>query len=89
MARQAIQDRLAGFRRVTSELVEELAVEVGVAEPDHGAAQPGGVERRGEHLDHLGGPLGGLDADQLDAGLAELARLAALGAHGAVGAADV
>ena len=34
---------------------EQLAVEVGVAEADHRAVEPGRVERRLEHLDHLGG----------------------------------
>ena len=70
-------------------LVEQLAVEVGVAEPDHGPRQAGRVKRRGQDLDHLGGALGSLGAEQLDAGLHELPHLAALRADRAVGVADV
>ena len=54
---EPLEDALAR-RLVDPELLEQLAVEVGVAEPDHRPRQPGRVERRGEHLDHLGGALG-------------------------------
>jgi hypothetical protein len=74
---------------VHPELVEELAVEVGVAQPDHGSGQPRGVERRAQDLDRLGGPLRRLGADQLHAGLCELPHLPALGADRAIGVADV
>ena len=67
---EAVEDRLAGAIAVDAELGEQLAVEVGVAEPDHRPGEAGGVERRGEHLDDLRGALGGLGADQLDPGLA-------------------
>ena len=71
------------------ELGQQAAVEVGVAEPDHGAVEPGGVERRLEHADHLGGALGAGRADQLDPGLDEFAHLAPLRQHRAVGGGEV
>ena len=71
------------------ELGQQLAVEVGVAEADHGAVEAGRVERRLEHLDHLDGPLRRRGADQLDPGLGELAHLAALRAHRAEGVGQV
>ena len=85
---EAAEDRVARLA-LDAELGQQLAVEVGVAEADHRAVEPGGVERRLEHLDHLGGPLRRRRADQLDPGLGELAHLAALRAHGAEGVCQV
>ena len=85
---EAGEDRVARLA-LDAELGEQLAVEVGVAEADHGAVEAGGVERRLEHLDHLGGALRRRGADQLDPGLGELAHLAALRAHRAVGVGQV
>ena len=61
------------------DLFQKLAVEVGVAEPDHGAVEARGVEGGLEHVDHLDRPVRRRGADQLDPGLGELAHLAALG----------
>ena len=88
VGREPLEDRVARLS-LDAVLGEQLAVEVGVAEPDHGPVQPGRGQRRLQHLDHLGGALRGRGADQLDAGLGELAHLAALGAHRAVGAGQV
>ena len=88
MRRELRQQRVARLA-LDPELGEQLAVEVGVAEPDHGAVEPGGVERRLEHLDHLGRALRRGRPDQLDPGLGELAHLAALRAHRPVGVGDV
>ena len=51
--------------------------------------QPGGVQRRAEHADRLGGALRPGRADELDPGLQDLARLPAVLAHGAVGVLEV
>ena len=72
-----------------AQLGQQLAVEVGVAEPDHGPVQPDGVKRGAQDLDHLGGALGRVRAQQLDPGVHELAHLGALWAHRPVGVADV
>ena len=71
---------------VDAQLGQELAVERGVAQADHGAVEPGGVERGAQDLDDLGGPVRRGRADQLDSRLEELAGLPALRADGAVGA---
>ena len=74
----------------TPELGEQLAVEVGVAEPDHGAAaaRPRRAPRASTSTTSAV-PSGARRADQLDAGLGELAHLAALRADGSVGAGEV
>ena len=75
---------------VDAELVEQLAVEVGVAEADRGVAQPGRVERARTSTSITSAvPSGAGRADQLDPGLEELAHLAALRADRAVGVRDV
>ena len=56
MHREPLEDGVPRLA-LDPELGEELAVEVGVPQPDHGTGQPGRVERRLQHLDHLGGPL--------------------------------
>ena len=86
--RQPLEDRVARLA-LDPELFEQLAVEIGVAEPDHGPVQPGRVERRLENLDDLDRPLRRRGPDQLDPGLRELAHLAALGAHSAEGVGQV
>ena len=85
---KATEDRVARLA-LDPELAQQLAVKVGVAEADHGAVEAGGVERRLQDLDHLGGPIRRRGADQLDPGLGELAHLAALRAHGAKGVGQV
>ncbi len=77
------EDRVARLA-LDAELGQQLAVEVGVAEPDDRPLEAGRVERRLEHLDHLRRPLRRRRTDQLDSGLGELAHLAALGPYGAV-----
>ena len=71
---------------VHPELVQQLAIERGVAEADDGAAEPGGVERGAQDLDDLDRPVRRARADQLDARLEELTHLPALRPHLAVGA---
>ena len=71
------------------ETVEQLAIEIRVADADHGAGQAGGVERGREHFDHLGGPLGRRGADELDPGLGELPHLAALRPDRTIGASQI
>ncbi len=85
---QAAEERVARLS-VDPELGQQLAVEIGVAEADHGPVETGGIERRLEHLDHLGGAVGRRGADQLDAGLGELAHLPALRAHRSIGVGQV
>ena len=65
MRGEELQDaiaRLLGHR----ELGQELPVEIGVAEPDHRPGEPDRIERRAQHLDHLGGPVRSVGANQLD-----------------------
>ena len=88
MLREPVEDPRA-LLSLDPELGEQLAVEVGVAEPEDGAVQPDGVERRAQHLEHLGGALRRRRAEQLDPGVHELAHLAALWADDPVGVADV
>ena len=72
-----------------AELREQLPVEIGVAQPQYSAIEPDGVERSAQHLEHLGGPLRGRRAEQLDPGVQELADLRPLRADDPVGVADV
>ena len=88
VSREPFENRVARLP-LDAELGQQLAIEVGVAEPDHGAVEPGRVERGLEHLDHLGGALRGRGADQLHPRLGEFPHLAALRAHGAVGVGEV
>ncbi len=88
MGGEATEDRVAG-RALDSELGEQLAVEIGVAEADHRAPETGGVECRLQDLDYLRRPFRRRGADQLDAGLGELAHLTTLRAHGAEGVGQV
>jgi hypothetical protein len=85
---QAGEDPVPGAP-VDLELVEELPVEVGVAEPDHGAVEADRVERADEQLDDLDRAAGRIGADQLDADLPLLAHLAAARAHLAIDASGV
>ena len=85
---QAGDDRVARLA-LDAVLGQQLAVEVGVAEPDHGAVEAGGVQRRLQHLDDLGRARRRRHSDQLDPGLDELAHLAALGTHRPVGTRQV
>ena len=73
----------------TPERLQQRRVQRRVAEPDAVGLQAGGVERRAQHRQRLGGALRARDADQLDPGLQELARLPALRAHAAVGVREV
>ena len=77
MGGQALEDPVAGAA-LDPELGEELREQVGVAEPDDGAAEADRVERGDQQLDQLRGARRRLGADQLDADLAHLAELAAL-----------
>ena len=62
---EAVEHPAAGLT-LDPELGQQLAVEVGVAEAEHGAVQPDGVERGGEDLEHLGRALRRRRAEQLD-----------------------
>ena len=70
-----------------AQLVEELAVQVGVAEADHRAVSPTASSAAARTSITSAVPSGAGGAEQLDAGLDELAHLAALRADRAVGAA--
>ena len=71
------------------DLFEERQEQRGVAEPDAVGLQPHGVERRAEHGQRLGRPLGRGRAHQLDPSLQQLPRLTALGAHAPVGVSEI
>ena len=55
--RELLQQGVAGLA-LDPQLRQRLAVEVGVAEPDHRPPQADRVQRRLQHLHHLGGPPG-------------------------------
>ena len=73
---EPVEDAASRALPLDPELGQQAAVEVGVAEADHGAVEARRVERRLEHADHLGGALRAGLADQLDPGLDEFAHLA-------------
>ena len=69
--------------------VEQRRIQRRVAEPDAIVLQTGGVQRRAQHAQRLGGTPGARRANQLDPGLQKLARLPALRPHPAVGVGEV